>query len=198
MGWFTRTRHRIARLGPVYLRWARRGFRLEEGEFAYHRQLAFGHILLLALLAFPVEVLLVLRVPGPAWLDWLVIGGSAIALIWLAGMYLSFRTLPHRVTRTHLLLRYGLFDELAIPLDTIERVAADIWDSPAERDGFQVVDDGLTAVLPVAHRTTLAIQLEAGVVADPNLPTSVRIVRFHADDAEALARAIAIRILPGT
>jgi hypothetical protein len=178
----------------VWRRLITRGTRLAPDEFAYRNQVAMGHGPLLALLAFPVEILLVMRIAPWAWLMWLLIALSGLAFAWLAALYAAFFVLPHRLGPASLDLHYGLVDAITIPIEAIDRVAVDTWDATTERDGLHVSDDGYVASLPVAHRTHLAVLVRPPLPGGQGLPADVRVVRCAVDDPEAMARAIARRI----
>jgi len=184
----------VGRAVRVWQRLLTRGTRTGPDEFAYRDQIATGHVPLLALLAFPIELLLVVRLAPWTWLMWVLVLVSALAFAWLVAVYASFFVLPHRLGPLNLELHYGLVDEITIPIDEIERVALDVWDAPTDRDGLHRSDDGFVVSLPVAHRTQVAVLLRAPRAVGRNPDRTMRVVRFAADDAEGMARAIAARL----
>jgi hypothetical protein len=178
----------------VWRRLVTRGLRLESNEFPYRNQVATGHVPLLALLAFPVEILLVMRLAPWGWLMWALVAISALGFAWLVALYASFFVLPHRLGPESLDIHYGLVDQITIPFAAIDKVAVDTWDAPTDRDGLHLSDDHFVASLPVAHRTQLALLLRAPLTESPGIPAEVRVIRFAVDEPEAMARAIITRI----
>ena len=188
-----RTRDSAVSAVRVWGRLLRRSPR-EPGDISYRHQVVTGHVPLLALLAFPIEILLLTRLSPWPWLMWTLIAASAVAYAWLVALYASFFVLPHRLGASRLDLHFGMVDHLLVPIDTIERVALDIWEAPVDWDGLHRSDDGFVVSLPVANRTQVAVQLRTPHAVGGETTPTARVIRFAADDPEHAARLIASRI----
>lgn len=139
------------RLAVCLLRWAtgRHEGRLP-GSFSYGknlRPLLRAVLGLVVLEGAVVEALLAVMLPHAPWV-WIALGVHCYALVWLAGFYASLVTRPHRLSSDGLVVRDGIFTELAIPYRAIA-AARVTQSSNFGRSGLKV--DPTTGIATLAY-----------------------------------------------
>jgi len=109
-------------------------------------------------------------------------------LFWMLGLLASFRVNPHAVSPEGLRIRHGASVDLLVPWDAVASIRRKYRSASGAR-GIRVADDLLQLVIggqtsvDVDLREPIVVRLPAG-----DSPPLTRL-RFHADDADALAAA---------
>ncbi|MGY0486854.1 hypothetical protein [Streptomyces sp. WG-D5] len=121
--------------------------------------------------------------------DWPLLHGVVLFLdvytvVWILGLHAAAVTRPHVVSDDTLRVRRGVLVDLRIPLERITAVRRENMYTHEAKEGELNLDIGaqtsLTVELadPVTHFTFLG------------RPQDIRLVRLHAEDPDALARAL--------
>lgn len=166
--------------------------------FSYHRDIRplFGAILALVVVeGAVVDTLLAVLLPGTPWV-WVALGVHLYALVWLAGFLTSMVTRPHQLDPDALIVRDGIFAELAIPYTSIQ--AARVAHQPNfGRSGLKVDPDTGGALLAVGD-TNVAIDLDpARPVLRPGTacPLAIRSLRITVDEPASFVAALLPRVV---
>ncbi|GAB2929594.1 hypothetical protein [Streptomyces heilongjiangensis] len=102
----------------------------------------------------------------------------------VAGLHAASVTRPHLLTDTALRLRRFASVDLLVPLTAVSSVRRELCLTHERKDGELSLESG--------SRTTVTLELshDAEYLTFLGRPRAVRLVRFHADDAEVLVREI--------
>ena len=144
-------------------RWFFPRTRLADDEFGYHKRSVLGVLVPLVIFAAPAELLfthLLAHAFSPwAWVKWALLALGIYAVVWLLGLYASLLTLPHRVEKTGLRIRHGIFADGLIPYLEIEEAFRETRKSPGTRDGLQYAPDKDALCLATGGKTDLTLRL---------------------------------------
>ena len=153
------------RLFVSLFRWTFRRVRLADHEFAYHRRSLMRAIVPMVIVTSPVELLVVhllAQALSPwGWLKWALLALGVYAIFWLLGLYASLVALPHRLERTGLRLRQGVFAEGFVPYGEIENVERTGRKAPTFGDGLSHVTEEDALYLTTGGKTDFALRLRA-------------------------------------
>ncbi|MDT9693124.1 hypothetical protein Q5762_33335 [Streptomyces sp. P9(2023)] len=153
---------------------------------------AFPHARDQAALIYGFAFVCLVETVGMSYLlaDWPVVHGIVLVLdvytvLFVLGLHAASVTRPHVLTPDALRLRQAAHVDLHIPLDRIGAVRSELVFSHEKTEG--------ELNLAVGSQTSLTIELTEPVEAPRFLgaPRPVHTLRFHADDARALHRALA-------
>lgn len=156
--------------------------------FGYHRgtRVLFGAAVALVVIeGLVVDAFLAVLTSGP-WV-WIALGVHVYAVVWLGGLYASLAVRPHRLADGALLVRDGVFTELAIPYAAIARARA-AHHTNFGRSGLRV--DGTTGTATLAFGdATVTVDLTRAIPAGRrNIPVTT--LHLTADDPRAFATAL--------
>ena len=205
-----RTRRRSAVLG-LEAAWPPTVLRLARGEIGLLRSLwwavrgrrAVGPgeapvsysdrftVMLWAICGLGVLELAVVHVLTARWpaVRWTLFALGGYALLWVVGFGLSLRQHPHLLRERELLLRFGHFRSVRVPL---EGVAARTGAVTGHQRNLVLEDDGL--VMSVMGDTNVDLRFDPPVeveVAGQHRPASR--ISFYADDPGGVARLLRVR-----
>jgi len=200
------------RLGPVAARlivgepkiwaaifiWISGSSRRDARSFHYAASSNLGPMLFVVLCLIVLEGvgggLLARLAPWP-WLSPVLIVVSLYAAIWITGIHASLRAFPHLVTKSGLLLRYGVLGEAWIPWTEFDGVVKEMRTSPGGMDGLSFKDG--VATLAVGGKTALTVRRRTPGMVKGFLRegSGIREIRVAADDPDALLVAIATTAL---
>ena len=184
------------RMFACLARWASGRASLGEGEFGYGKGSPLGMLLVMVVLATPVEVVFwELLVPW-AWLRWTLLALSVYSVLWLFGLYASRITLPHRLEEGGLRLRHGVLAEAFVPYAEVERVEKRRRKSPNDGDGLQSSPDGDAAYLATNGRVDLALELKNSLTVRGFLRDAASVGTIHvaADEPDKMLRELRQRL----
>lgn len=173
------------RLWITIARWIMRRGPRGPAVFHYHRRSSFGLLALFVVATTPLELLLwELLIP---W-DWLRVALFVLGiygLIWVVGLYASFRIIPHQLAERGLWLHYGLLGSAHLPYDAIGRITADRRSAPKYNDGVQIVQEPAgeqgtrVAFIGIGGRTDVTITLNRPVVIERLFGASAPVMTIH-------------------
>lgn len=150
-------------IGPYIALWRWLGGQRPGAEdFTYHRRSMLSALLVVVIFSLPVELLLVEILLPWFWLQIAVAVVAVLSTLWVLGLVLATRTLPHVVGPTALALRYGTLVEAIIPYATIESVAAAAQRSPTP-EGLHVDAAARTATIATGGRTDVTLLLRSPI-----------------------------------
>ncbi len=140
-----------ARLWITVVRWVTRRGPDGPAVFHYHRRSLFGLLALFCLLTTPLELFLwELLIPW-AWLRVALFVLGIYGLVWIVGLYASFRITPHQLDERGLWLHYGLLGGVWLPYDAIAGITAERRGAPKHNDGVQIVQEASSRQGAMAH-----------------------------------------------
>lgn len=155
---------RVAALEPrlwyLLVRWLFRRRELRAGEYGYNKRSMMGMLVALVAVSSPVELLLAeLLIPWPV-VKWGLGIAGVYGVLWLAGVVVSLRVLPHRLERYGLRINYGLLAEGYVPYDNMMAVeTAHIKLPQGAGEGLVVPKGTGTAYISVGGRADVTIRL---------------------------------------
>lgn len=185
-------RHELLLLGSL-LRWAaRRPHGVRDGRaFGYARgqgamMLGFGFGFVCVVETVTMSVLL--RDFPLAHQVFLVLDLYTILIV--AGLHAASVTRPHVLTDTTLRLRRFASVDLCVPLSAVASVRRELCMTHEKRDGELNLEAG--------SQTTITLELSEDIayVTFFGRPKAVRLVRFHADEADLLVREMERQLRP--
>ena len=194
---FPRKIARLIALEPqIYVclyQFARRRRRTAD-EFAYHGRSALGSVVALILLTAPFEILAYELLIPWAGVRWALLLLTIYSVIWLLGLYASFRTLPYQLTAEGLRLHYGILAEGTVPYRALADVTLERRKAPGGHEGLQTSRDG-ALYLAVGGRTDLTLRLHTPVIIHGLFQSQppATILHLTADDPTALLTALRAR-----
>ncbi|WP_110180937.1 hypothetical protein [Nocardioides solisilvae] len=113
-----------------------------------------------------------------------------VGVLWLAAFVASLVVLPHTVSATRLRLRFGVFQEVELPVGAVRSVST-THAQPRTTRSAQLFDDELE--MAVANQAGVVVELEPTAYRslDPRVaaPALTRVV-FHADDPREARRLL--------
>lgn len=144
-------------------RWIFGRVKPSKNEFGYHKRSILRMFVPLVILTAPIELLVVhllldILVPW-GWVKWVVLIVSVYAIFWLLGFYASVATLPHRLEKNGIRMRYGAFTEGFIPYEEIADIQYSNQRPPKYHDGLQVSKEDDIAYLVVGGNTNITLSL---------------------------------------
>jgi hypothetical protein len=188
------------RLFVSLFRWTFRRVRLADHEFAYHRRSLMRAIVPVVIVTSPVELLVVhllAQALSPwGWLKWALLALGVYAIFWLLGLYASLVALPHRLERTGLRLRQGVFAEGFVPYGEIEDVERTSRMAPTFGDGLSHVTEEDALYLTTGGKTDVALRMRAPRSVRGFLKETEPASRIHlaADEPDRFVRELRQRI----
>jgi hypothetical protein len=187
--WLLRSEAGVARaLGRALLRRGPAGGDGTAVPYAGRTGVAIGGMCAIGVLETGVVHLLV---PWPA-LRWALLGLSVYALLWLAGLWASLHQHPHLLRDGELVLRFGHWRTLHVPLDGLVAVRRVV--DAAHRRTVAVEGDRLAVA--VLGETDVELRFDPPVRVDGQ-DSAVTRVAFSADDPAAAVRALRSRVVSG-
>ncbi|MGA7732467.1 MAG: hypothetical protein WCD37_14505, partial [Chloroflexia bacterium] len=185
------------RLWYYLARWLFRRRDLREGEYGYNKRSMMGALVAMLVVSAPVELLLAeLLIPWPV-VKWVVGIAAVYGALWLAGVVVSMRVLPHRLEGDGLRINYGVLASGFVAYENIEAVESGRFRLPEGAGEGLVVPRGReVAYIGAGGRADVAIRLREPVrlkrlVTDTG---PVRTIYLAADDGAGLAEALRERI----
>ncbi|MFD6286256.1 hypothetical protein ACFWDP_36850 [Streptomyces anthocyanicus] len=119
-----------------------------------------------------------------------VLALDVYTLLLVVGMHAASVTRPHVLGDTVLRVRRAAHVDLRVPLSSIASVRRELVTTHERTEG--------RLDLPMAAQTTVTLELDAPVrhLSFLGRPRDVRLIRFHADESDALVRAIRKAVQP--
>jgi hypothetical protein len=181
------------RLWYYLARWLFRRRELREGEYGYNKRSMIGALVAIVVVSAPVELLLAeLLIPWPV-VKWVVGSAAVYGALWLAGVVVSMRVLPHRLEGDGLRINYGLLASGFVAYEYIEAVEAGRFRLPGgASEGLVVPKGGEVAYVGAGGRADVMLRLREPVrlkrlVSDTG---PVRTIYLAADDRAGLVEAL--------
>jgi len=176
-----------ARLWITIVRWLTRRGPSGPAAFPYHRRSSLGLLALFCLLATPIELLLWEILIPWSWLRLALFVLGSYGLIWIVGLYASFRTAPHQLADRELGIHYGLLSSARLPYDAIAAVTVKRRSAPKHNDGVQIVQELSTqdatargvAFIGIGGRTDVTILLRRPVAIERLFGSSAPVTTIH-------------------
>jgi len=184
-----------ARLWRSMYAWLRRR-PLGPDDFPYHARSQVSLIMGVLVLTTPLEIaILELLIPWP-WLRIVTLVVALYALLWVVMLFASLRSIPHRMTKQGLELRYGALAGGFIPYAQIAEAHVAMANAPQFGDGLQVEND--KAYLAIAGETNLLIRLKEPICLDKTFGQTppVREIHFATDEPKRMIERLVARLKP--
>ncbi|MNK61420.1 hypothetical protein D3C87_805800 [compost metagenome] len=184
-----------ARLWRSMYAWLRRR-PLGPDDFPYHARSPMGLLMGVLVLTTPLEVaILELLIPWP-WLRIATLVGALYALLWVVMVFASLRSMPHRMTKQGVELRYGALAGGFIPYAQIAEAQVAMANAPQFGDGLQVEND--SAYLAIAGETNLVLRLTEPMRLDKMFGQTapVREIHFATDEPKRMIERLVARLKP--
>ena len=172
---------------------ARRPRATSADEFAYHRRSMLWAFLVILVFGAPVELLLIELLVPWEWLRWLLLVIAGLASVWVLGVIVSIRVLPHRLETAAARFRYGALAELRVPYRAMASVIAETRRAAGE--GLQLDQRRGEAAIPVGGRTdvTITMRVPTQLRTAGRLTPPLRALRVAADDPRGLIERLRAR-----
>jgi hypothetical protein len=163
--------------------WVFRRIKHDENMFTYHRKSIFGAFVLLLLFITPAEIAIMGIFLPLVWLKLLLAILSVYAFMWLLGIWVSMKALPHNLGKNGLFLHIGILSRGYIPYSAIEKVATEKTENLGI-DGLSIDKEKNAAYFFVAGTTDIWLILREPVVLERwiSLTTSVKFIHLAVDD----------------
>lgn len=178
-------------------RWLFRRRDLAEGEYTYNKSSIMSAFVAMLVVTTPAELLLAeLLLPWPI-VRWIIGIAAVYGLLWIAGLAVSLRVLPHRLESRGLSLHYGLLASGFVPYNLIASVETGNVKLPqGAGEGLYVPKAGRVAYLAVGNKANITLHLREPItlmrVFSPTQPVT-KIV-LAADNPIALSGALQERL----
>ena len=185
------------RLWYLLGKWLFRRRNLREGEYGYNKRSMMGALVAIVVVSAPVELLLAeLLVPWPP-VKWALGIAAVYGALWLVGLVVSMRVLPHRLERDGLRVQYGLLASGYILYENIEAVETGRVKLPGGASEGLIVPKGKeVAYIGVGGRADVTLRLREPVRLQRLVSETepVRTIHLAADDPVGLGEALRERV----
>lgn len=180
-------------------RWLFRRRDLAEGEYTYNKGSIMSAFVAMLVVTTPAELLLAeLLLPWPI-VKWILGIAALYGLLWIAGLAVSLRVLPHRLESRGLRLHYGLLASGFVPYSAIASVETGnvkLKLPQGAGEGLYVPKGSPVAYLAVGNKANITLHLREPITLMRVLSSTPPVTKIvlAADNPAALAGALKERL----
>lgn len=157
-------------------------------------------LMFMLLFIVPASIYLLFLILPWAWLIWVLGGIAFYGLFFTVSLYASMVALPHQITDSTLLVRYGALASVRISLVDIETAAISREWLGQSGDGLKMDLAENTACFSIGSATSMLLTLKRPVSPrrwGKDMPPVSRVF-LHADDPEQMIKAVQARLAANT